>query len=222
MSVTLSILPIDANGFINAANVATGITITGTSSDTKAGALVGQTVTLKLDGTSYTGTIAADGSWSVTVPAANLTALTNGKVLSPTASVTDADGHKGTASTSVTVDETAKLTIAPIDGTGFVSAANAAGGITISGASRGGTGTGDFAGQTLTVTLNGENYTAIVAADGTWSVAVGASALGALTDGQTYNVAVSATDEAGNPASASASRAPAAPATATSPARPSP
>src|SRR5690606_25349593 len=57
-------------------------------------------------------------------------------------------------------------------------------------------------GTTITVTLNGINYTAITDGSGNWSVTVPASAVSALGEAQ-YTVTASVTDSAGNGASAS-------------------
>ena len=206
MAVSLSINnPIDGNNFINASNVANGITISGTSSDSILADLVGQTVSVVLNGKTYTGTIGSGGSWSVSVGAADLAALTNGTTYTVTASVTDLAGKKASSADKVAVDETATLAIKAIDGNGFINAKSATGAITISGTSTGGLGTGDFAGQPVTVTLNGKSYTATIAANGTWSVNVSAADVAALTNGQSYTVTATATDKSGNAASTSSS-----------------
>ena len=204
-TASLSIKPVDGNGYVNATSAASGITITGSGSDSVLADLVSQTVTVTLNGKSYTGTVQSDGSWSVSVGASDLAALTNGHSYTVAASVTDAAGNKASASEKVVVDTTASLSIKPIDGNGYVNGKNASAGITLSGTSTGGTGSGDFAGQTVSVTLNGKTYTATIGGGGAWSVAVSAADLAALTDGQTYAVTASATDKAGNPASTTAS-----------------
>ena len=204
-SASLSINPIDGNNFITASNVANGIAIKGTSADSILANLVGQVVTVGLNGKTYTGTIGSDGNWSVDVSPADLVALTNGKSYTVTASVTDLAGNKASGTDKVVVDETAALAIKAIDGNGFVNGKNAAAGITISGTSTGGTGNGDFAGQTVAVVLNGQTYSGTIANNGTWSVSVSASDLAALTDGQNYTVTASAINKAGIAASTSSS-----------------
>ena len=205
MSVSLSVSAIDGNNFINAANAAAGITIAGSGTDSVLANLVGRTVTVTLNGKTYTGVVQSGGLWSVSVGAADLASLTNGRTYTATASVTDAAGSSATATGNVTVDKTASLSIRPIDSNGYVNGQNAAAGIVISGTSTGGVGSGDFAGQTVSVTLNGKTYTAAVGSGGAWSVAVSAADLAALTDGQSYVVAASATDKAGNAATTTAS-----------------
>ena len=162
-------------------------------------AAANSTVTL-YDNTTVVGTGQANGSGAFQI---QTSALANG-THNLTATATDGSGLTSAASAAyaVTVDTAASLTIASIDGNGFVDAANAAAGITISGTSSGGLGAGDLAGQPIAVTLNGQTYAGTIAKDGTWSVAVGASALAALTGGQTYTVSASAVDPAGNAVSA--------------------
>ncbi|WP_417635416.1 Ig-like domain-containing protein, partial [Enterobacter hormaechei] len=57
------------------------------------------------------------------------------------------------------------------------------------------------AGQTVTVTLNGENYTTTMQANGSWSVTVPSADVGAIADGD-YTITAAVQDKAGNPASA--------------------
>ncbi|EPO2651220.1 Ig-like domain-containing protein, partial [Escherichia coli] len=64
--------------------------------------------TVTLNGTNYQTTVQADGSWSLTLPASDLTALANnGYTL--TATVSDLAGNPGSASKGVTVDTTAPV-----------------------------------------------------------------------------------------------------------------
>ncbi|WP_448684515.1 Ig-like domain-containing protein, partial [Enterobacter cloacae] len=56
------------------------------------------------------------------------------------------------------------------------------------------------AGQTVTVSLNGKDYTATVGSDGNWTLNVPAADLAGLADGS-VTVTASVSDKAGNPAS---------------------
>jgi protocatechuate 3,4-dioxygenase beta subunit len=103
MSISISISPVDGNNYINAANAAAGITISGSGTDSVLASLVGQTVTVTLNGKTYTGVVQSGGTWSVSVGAADLAAPTNGQSYTVTASVTDAAGNKATATDKVTV-----------------------------------------------------------------------------------------------------------------------
>ncbi|MEW5020361.1 Ig-like domain-containing protein, partial [Enterobacter hormaechei] len=56
------------------------------------------------------------------------------------------------------------------------------------------------AGQTVTVSLNGKDFTTTVSANGSWTLNVPAADLAGLTDGS-VTVTASVSDKAGNPAS---------------------
>ncbi len=207
-TATLAINPIDGNNYVDAANAAAaGITLSGSVADSILADVVGQTVTVALNGAAYTAVVQSNGTWSVNVGATGLAGLTNGRTYTVSASVTDMAGNRASSTDRLTVDESATLAIKAIDGNGYINAKNAAaaGGITIAGTSSGGTGNGDFAGQTVALALNGKTYTATVAANGSWSVSVSEADVAQLSDGQAYTVTVTGTDQAGNPASASAS-----------------
>nr|WP_250187399.1 Ig-like domain-containing protein [Escherichia coli] len=60
---TLTINTIATDDILNAAEVGNPLTISGSST-----AEAGQTVTVTLNGVTYSGTVQADGSWSVSVP----------------------------------------------------------------------------------------------------------------------------------------------------------
>ncbi|MBC3253859.1 Ig-like domain-containing protein, partial [Serratia fonticola] len=127
-----------------------------------------------------------------TIPAADLQALPDGTpALSVT--VTDAAGNSNTLNTTVTVDETAPtLTINTIAGDDILNAAEVLVAQTVSG-----TASVADAGRTVTLTLNGKTYTAVVQADGTWSASLPAADLAALSDGS-HNLVATLTDAAGN------------------------
>ncbi|MFP1463567.1 hypothetical protein ACLB1E_30205 [Escherichia coli] len=59
---------------INAAEKGTDLTLSGSTSGIESG----QTVTVTFGGKTYTASVAANGSWSVTVPAADLATLPDG------------------------------------------------------------------------------------------------------------------------------------------------
>jgi hypothetical protein len=87
------------------------------------------------------------------------------------------------------------VTINTISHDNMLNAAEAAQDLTLSGTSTA------EAGQTVTVTFNGNQYTAQVQADGSWTLDVPAADMAGIADG---SAAVTATvsDKAGNPASA--------------------
>ncbi|MED5654295.1 hypothetical protein, partial [Enterobacter hormaechei] len=84
---------------INAAEVASGQTLSGKVS----GAASGDTVTIGIGGNTYTATVQDDLSWSVNVASDVLTAIGNGD-LTVTASVTNGHGNTGTGERDITID----------------------------------------------------------------------------------------------------------------------
>jgi T5SS/PEP-CTERM-associated repeat protein len=100
---TVSINPINRINVINAVQAQHDLTITGASTGA-----VGQTVTVTLNGVHYTGTVASDGTWSVTVPQANLaTAVLPDGHYTLTVDVTDQYGNVAKqAAVNLTVHET--------------------------------------------------------------------------------------------------------------------
>jgi hypothetical protein len=73
--------------------------------------VVGQTVTVTLNGKTYSGIVQSDGTWSIAVGNADLAALTNGTAYTVASTITDLAGNKATATDKLTVDEPATLAI---------------------------------------------------------------------------------------------------------------
>ncbi|HBB7029845.1 TPA: Ig-like domain-containing protein [Escherichia coli] len=191
-AVAISINTVASDDVINAAEKGTNLTLSGSTS----GIENGQTVTVTFGGKTYTASVAANGSWSVNVPAADLASLPDGAA-NVQASVSSASGNSASATHAYSVDASAPtLTINTIASDDILNATEAGSPLTISGTSTAETG------QTVTVTLNGATYTGNVQADGSWSVSVPTSALGALT-ASNYTVSATVNDKAGNPGSAS-------------------
>ncbi|MGO2460303.1 MAG: Ig-like domain-containing protein [Ewingella sp.] len=176
------------DGFLNITEAGTAQTLTGSTG--KAGD--GQTVTVTLGGHDYTATVAANGSWTISIPSADLQALPEGS--NPIVVVaSDNAGNSTTINSNVTVDLSAPtLTVNPLAGDGIVSSAEAAAAIELTG-----TASVSEAGKTITVTLNGATYTGVVGGDGSWTVNIPAGVLNGVASGQ-YPLSVSLTDEAGN------------------------
>ncbi len=115
-------------------------------------------------GKHYSSTVAANGSWSTTVPAADMAALRDGDA-SAQASVSNINGNNATTTHAYSVDATAPtITINTLASDDILNATEAGSALTITGSSTA------EAGQTVTVTLNGTNYTGTVQTDGSWSV----------------------------------------------------
>ncbi|HBN2017695.1 TPA: Ig-like domain-containing protein [Escherichia coli] len=192
--VAITISSVTDDNVLNAAKKGQDLVLSGTSSNVEAG----QTVTIIFAGKTYTTTVDANGDWTCTVPAADLSGLKDGDA-SVQVSVTNVNGNAASSAQAFSVDTTAPtVTINTISGDNMLNAAEAAQDLTLSGTSTA------EAGQTVTVTFNGNQYTAQVQADGSWTLDVPAADMAGITDG---SAAVTATvsDKAGNPASAGSS-----------------
>lgn len=192
VSPLITINTVSGDDIISGAEKGAPLTLTGSTQQAE----TGQTVTVTLAGQSFTTTVQADGSWSLTVPAAAMGNLPDGAV-AITASVTDLSGNTGNTSRTITVDSQAPtLSIDPLTADNIINAAESGQDLPI-------TGTTDAQpGQTVTVTLNGQTYQGVVQSDGTWSVTVPATNVDALADGNA-TVTASVNDVAGNPTSVS-------------------
>ncbi len=178
---------------INAAEVASGQTLSGKVS----GAASGDTVTISVGGNTYTTTVQDDLSWSVNVASDVLTAIGNGD-LTVSASVTNGHGNTGSGERDITIDANLPgLRVDKVAGDDVINSIEHGQNLIITGSSD-----GLAAGSALTVTVNGKTYAATVLADGTWTAAVPAADVGALSEG-TVTVTVEGQSAAGNPVSIS-------------------
>ncbi|MGS6192346.1 Ig-like domain-containing protein [Enterobacter asburiae] len=189
-SVAISIDAIATDDVINAAEKGADLVLSGATSNVEAN----QTVTITFGGKSYTATVDADGKWTATVPSADLAGLKDGDA-SVQVSVTNVNGNSASAGREYSVDATApSVTINTLATDDILNAAEAQSDLTVSGT------TTAEAGQTVTVSLNGKDYTTTAGADGSWTLNVPAADLAGLTDGS-VTVTASVSDKAGNPAS---------------------
>ncbi|NIH89929.1 hypothetical protein FHW31_001294 [Enterobacter asburiae] len=189
-SVAISIDAVATDDVINAAEKGADLVLSGTTSNVEEN----QTVTITFGGKSYTATVDADGKWTATVPSADLTGLKDGDA-SVQVSVTNVNGNSASAGREYSVDATApSVTINTLANDDILNAAEAKSDLAVSGTSTA------EAGQTVTVSLNGKDYTTTVSADGSWTLNVPAADLAGLTDGS-VTVTASVSDKAGNPAS---------------------
>ncbi|WP_431618207.1 Ig-like domain-containing protein [Enterobacter roggenkampii] len=189
-TVAISIDAIASDDVINAAEKGADLVLSGATSNVEEN----QTVTITFGGKSYTATVGADGKWTATVPAADLAGLKDGDA-SVQVSVTNVNGNSASAGREYSVDATAPtVTINTLATDDILNAAEAKSDLTVSGT------TTAEAGQTVTVSLNGKDYTTTVSADGSWTLNVPAADLAGLTDGS-VTVTASVSDKAGNPAS---------------------
>ncbi|WP_337915043.1 Ig-like domain-containing protein, partial [Vibrio cholerae] len=186
---------ITADDIINADEAGQQIPVTGSvGGDVK----VGDTVTLTVNGKTFTGLVLADKTFSINVPGSDLVADSD-KTIDAKVTTTDAAGNSTTASDSegYEVDTVApELGIkldADITADDIINAEEAGQQIPISG-----TVTGEFkAGDIVTLTVNGKPYTGPVGADGRFTILVAGSDLVA-DDDKTIDASVTTTDAAGN------------------------
>ncbi|MFX2663998.1 Ig-like domain-containing protein [Enterobacter hormaechei] len=189
-NVAISIDAIASDDVINAAEKGADLVLSGTTANVEEN----QTVTITFGGKNYTATVDAEGKWTATVPSADLTGLKEGDA-SVQVSVTNVNGNSASAGREYSVDTTApSVTINMIATDDILNASEAQSDLAISGTSTA------EAGQTLTVSLNGKDYTTTVSANGSWTLNVPAAELAGLTDGS-VTVTASVSDKAGNPAS---------------------
>ncbi|MFZ5218445.1 Ig-like domain-containing protein [Enterobacter roggenkampii] len=190
-TVAISINPIASDDVINAEEKGTDLVLSGSTTNVEEN----QTVTITFGGKSYTATVDADGNWTATVPSADLGSLKDGDA-SVQVSVTNVNGNSASAGREYSVDATAPtVSIEIVSDNNIINAAEAQQDLVVNGV------TNAEAGQTVTVTLNGVDYTTTVQANGSWSVTVPSADVGAITDGN-YTISAAVSDKAGNPASA--------------------
>jgi large repetitive protein len=152
----------------------------------------GASVEITMAGVTQMVTVAANGSWTATWPAGTFApGEYNAQI---TATTTDAAGNVSSSSHTFRVDTVASVAFSAnaIAGDNIVNAAEAAGGVTMTGSAE--------AGSTVAVSWNGSTLPATVAANGSWSVTFPSTAIAGGTYSNTATV--TATDAAGNTASA--------------------
>jgi len=178
-----TLAPVAGDGILNSVEQGQPLTLNGTGTP-------GDNVSVTLNGKNYNATVAANGDWSLIVPAADLAALADGSSYTVAVTVTDAAGNTATQQSSLAVDTTApNFTLNPVAGDGVLNASEQGEPLLISG--------NGSAGDSVTVTLNGKEYAATVGANGQWSVQIPPADLAALNEGD-YTLSVAVSDAAGN------------------------
>ncbi|KIC37132.1 adhesin for cattle intestine colonization, partial [Ruegeria sp. ANG-R] len=190
---TLSIDSFSDGAVLNAAERDTDLTVAGSTT-----AEDGQTVTVSLNGQSYTDVVSG-GTWTVNVSSADLAALPDGSTITATADVSDVAGNPAIqASGSFATDFTApSLTISSLSDGAVVNLAEQATDLTVSGTSDAADGTQ----VSVQIVQSGGavlvSGTATVSS-GIWTYTAAAASLDGLQDGETYNVNAAIADAAGN------------------------
>lgn len=190
-SPVISVDTIAQDNIINAAEHNQPLTLTG-----KTDAEAGQIVSVTLNGKNHTATVGSDGSWFVTLPASQVQTLANGEY-TLTVNVSDKAGNGSSITADFTVDTAAPVvTINTVAGDDILNTSEQGQAQIISGQAN-----GAAEGDVVTVTVGGKTFTGVVQADGSWSVGVPASVIGALGEGS-HSISVAVTDAAGNTGSA--------------------
>ncbi|MGQ7245694.1 beta strand repeat-containing protein, partial [Salinicola sp. V024] len=192
---------IAGDNILNAAEANQSIPVSGQVSGEYAS---GDRVTLTVGNQTYTGSVKADGTFSINVPGSQLASTSS---VSAVVSHTDAAGNTGSANTAGsygvdTVAPSISISLNTVAGDDVINAAESRQNVTLSGTAGGDAVQGD----TVTVSVGGQNYTTTVGANGVFSVAVPGSVLAnAGTD--SIRASVSHTDAAGNTGTATTTHA---------------
>ncbi|MEL0614950.1 Ig-like domain-containing protein, partial [Marinomonas arenicola] len=189
--INLDIDQVTNDGVLNSAEASETVTVTGqvTGDDFETG-----TVTLLINNATYTTTVSSDGAWSVDVAGSDLQADSD-KQIEGSVSVANSIGQQGEAGSTETylVDTSARASIRvnSITSDDVLNAEESLSTVTVSGR----VGFDAAAGDVVSMTINGQDYSTVVLADKTWNVDVDGSDLAADTS---FVVTVIGEDDAGN------------------------
>ena len=199
-SATISVDNITADDIVNAVEAGGPINVIGTVAGDAA---PGDTVSLDVNGNTYTGTVGAGNAFTIAVPGIDLSSDTT---IDASVSGNDAAGNPFTATTTSThgvdlVGVTASITLdANITPDDIISAAEEGTNVAITG-----TVGGDVAdGDTVTLTVNGVDYTG-AASGGAFSINVPGTALTADADSTIDASVTTTTGDVNGEATANAS-----------------
>uniref|UniRef100_UPI0037BE9C30 Ig-like domain-containing protein n=1 Tax=Ideonella sp. TaxID=1929293 RepID=UPI0037BE9C30 len=192
----ITVNPVSADNIVNAAEAAGPVNVTGRATGEFT---PGDVVTITANGKPFTGTLGADGSFTVAVPGADLVA-DGDKTLDVSIRITDPAGNQADipATRAYSVDTAATgaptVTIAEdANNNGFISRAELNGVVDV----RVGLPAGTVAGDTLTVS-NGTATTPITVTAAHLAAGFVDTSFAAPADGQTVDITAILTDIAGN------------------------
>jgi ribosomal 50S subunit-recycling heat shock protein len=202
-TTTLTVDVVTPDNIINTAESSfANIPVTGKAAGTFT---AGDTVTLTINNKTFTGNVAADGSYSINVPAADLAADSD-KTIAASIAAHDVAGNVGTVSsarayavdTVAPSNATTALTLDPITADNIINISESG----VATTTVTGKASGEFkVGDVVTLTINNNTVTTTVNAAGNFSVNVPTSDL--VNDGdKTIVASLAATDAAGNVAAA--------------------
>ncbi|MBJ7539361.1 Ig-like domain-containing protein, partial [Marinomonas transparens] len=177
---------------INAAESGQTVAVTGSAAGGDIAA--GDLVTMTINGTDYSTTVQADNTWSVDVAGSD---LANDTAFDAVVTSSDAAGNtvESIGASTHTVDlsaEAGSVNVNAITEDDVINANEVAGTVSVTGSAAG----GDIAaGDLVTMTINGTDYSTAVQADDTWSVDVAGSD---LANDTAFDAVVTSSDAAGN------------------------
>jgi len=167
------------------ASEARNVVLTGTAEP-------GSVVSVAWNGSTLPATVAANGTWSVTFPAVSGSAVLTATTATVTA--TDVYGNTATDSRVISIDLGTSVAFDAVQMTdNVVSGAERTGGVTLTGTAE--------AGATVVVEFGSGTHSVLVGSNGTWSVGFSAAEI-PTGNGLSVNAKVTATDVAGNIATA--------------------
>src|SRR5690606_7353230 len=177
--------PVAGDDVVNATEHEQALIINGAST----GLTAGTEVQVSLEGKDYTTTVAADGSWTLEVPAADVSALVDGEVIVDATAVNEV-GNTAEISHQFTVaTEMVPVVVKPIAEDDKINADEAAGDIVIDGTT--------VPGADVVVDIDGEKYPTTADDDGNWSVVIPPEAWDNVDQGD-LPIIVDVTDKDGN------------------------
>ncbi|PMG43655.1 hypothetical protein BCU91_04620, partial [Shewanella sp. 10N.286.52.B9] len=186
----ISLDPITADDVLNQAELSGSVPVTGTVGSEVS---VGDNITLTLGTHTYTGAVDAQHRFSIDIPANQLSSHTN---ISASVTITDTAGNSATATDNhhYSTDTNAAIRVNPITSDNIIEASEHQQAIDITG-----TVSGVEDGQTVTVTIAGQQHQAVVT-QGACHTSLTAAEVQALPGG-TVDITASVQDLAGNLAS---------------------
>ncbi|GMA84288.1 Ig-like domain-containing protein [Shewanella glacialipiscicola] len=197
-SATITVDNITSDDVLNAQEAAGDVTVTGTVGGDAA---IGDTVTMVINGTTYTTTVIAltTGGLGFSLPVAG-SDLALDTTFTATVSGSDDAGNPFTADTvsthTVDASASASITVDNITSDDVLNAQEAAGDVTVTGTVGGDAAIGD----TVTMVINGTTYTTTVIALTTGGLGFSLPVAGSdLALDTTFTATVSGSDDAGNP-----------------------
>ncbi|WP_028762722.1 VCBS domain-containing protein, partial [Shewanella colwelliana] len=186
----ISLDPITADDVLNQAELSGSVPVTGTVGSEVS---VGDNITLTLGTHTYTGAVDAQHRFSIDIPANQLSNHSN---ISASVTIKDTAGNNATAADNhhYSTDTNAAIRVNPITSDNIIDASEHQQAIDITG-----TVSGVEDGQTVTVTIAGQQHQAVVT-QGAWHTSLTAAEVQALPGG-TVDITASVQDLAGNLAS---------------------